>query len=185
MKHVYHQKSHFKACLIINISTMMTMITHHMSLIVFTGWFSWFILHVWCTIPCRCFRVENLRNVFLKTYYLDPCHLYATYVSTWMANVELEHLTDKDLYLFIEKGVGGAISGIRKKLIWRNSLYTWCTYIDGYNLYMDGVCDNLVFTLNIQRHGYILKVGLRYRLELHVLQIVILSQTALRIYKPW
>ena len=50
---------------------------------------------------------------------------------------------------------------------------------------MDGICDNLIFTLNIQRDGYILEVGLRYRVELYDLQVVILPQTALKIFKPW
>ena len=50
---------------------------------------------------------------------------------------------------------------------------------------MDWVCDDLILTLDIQRDGYILEVGLRYRAQLHDLQVVILPQTALRIFKPW
>ena len=50
---------------------------------------------------------ENFRSVCLKAYNLDPCHFYTSPGLAWqaclkMTGVELELLTDPDMYLFIE-----------------------------------------------------------------------------------
>ena len=60
---------------------------------------------------------ENLRNVCLKAYNLDPSHFYTSLGLAWqaclkMTEVELELLTNPDMYLFIEEGLRGGISMI-------------------------------------------------------------------------
>ena len=45
------------------------------------------------------------------------------YLGYQMSNVELEHLINQDVYLFIEKGVCGTISGIRNRFRKANNAY--------------------------------------------------------------
>ena len=61
---------------------------------------------------------ENFRSVCLKAYNLDPCHFYTS--PAWqaclkMTGVELDFLTNPDMYLFIEEGLHGGISMISNR----------------------------------------------------------------------
>ena len=58
---------------------------------------------------------ENLRNICLQQYKLDPANYYTSPGLSWDAllkktNVNLELLTDYDMHLMIEKGLRGGIS---------------------------------------------------------------------------
>ena len=63
---------------------------------------------------------ENFINACLKFYKLDPCHYFSSPGLSWdtmlkMTGVKLEKIFDIDMYLFIEKGLKGAISYIAKR----------------------------------------------------------------------
>ncbi|XP_057299328.1 uncharacterized protein LOC130629953 [Hydractinia symbiolongicarpus] len=55
---------------------------------------------------------ENFRSTCLEYYKLGPCHYYTSLELSWdsmlkMTKVELELMTDVDMFLFIEKGLRG------------------------------------------------------------------------------
>ena len=55
---------------------------------------------------------ENFRNMFIKVYELDPAHFLSAPGFAWQAclkitEVKLELLTDGDMLLMVEKGIGG------------------------------------------------------------------------------
>jgi hypothetical protein len=61
--------------------------------------------------------VKTSETSVLKAYNLDPCHFYtslrlASQACLKMTEVELELLTNPDMYLFIEEGLHGGISMI-------------------------------------------------------------------------
>ena len=83
-------------------------------------------------------------------YELDPCHYFSSPGLSWdaifkMTGIELELISDIDMYLFIEKGMRGGISYIAKRHSKANNKYMECydsskesiyiTYPDAYNLY--------------------------------------------------
>jgi hypothetical protein len=93
---------------------------------------------------------ENFRNVCLKAYNLDPCHFYTSPGLAWqaclkMTEVELELLTDPDMYLFVEEGLHGGISMISNRFSKSNNPYvpdydsdqdsSYVMYLDANNLY--------------------------------------------------
>ena len=115
---------------------------------------------------------ENLRNVFPKAYNLDPsCDLYASTALVWQVclnfNGQCRTWTLKRprcdstclwkkmfAVLFLESEIVSAkltTYTFRTTLPKKKLISTWSTYLDAHNLYMDGVCDKLIFTLNIQR----------------------------------
>ena len=69
--------------------------------------------------------------MFLKSSYygLDPCHYFSSPGLSWDAmpkttKIELELISDIDMYLFIEKGMRGGISYIAKRHSKANNKYT-------------------------------------------------------------
>ena len=93
---------------------------------------------------------ENFRKTCLEYYKLDPCHYFSSPGLAWnamlkMTKVELELLTDVDMYLFIEKGLRGGISYIANRYGKANNKYMkeydekapskYITYLDANNLY--------------------------------------------------
>ena len=63
---------------------------------------------------------ENFIDMCLKFYKIDPCHYSSSQGLSWyvmlkMTGVELEKITDTDIYLLIEKGLRGGISYIAKR----------------------------------------------------------------------
>lgn len=93
---------------------------------------------------------ENFRNVCYKHYGLDPCWYYTAPGLAWDAmlkstSVELELITDPDMYLFIEKGIRGGIVQSVKKYAKANNKYlpkydtskpsNYIMYLDANNLY--------------------------------------------------
>ena len=58
---------------------------------------------------------ENFRKTAMATYGLDPVHYYTLPGYSWdcllkCTNIELEQITEPDMYLFVEKGLRGGIS---------------------------------------------------------------------------
>ena len=93
---------------------------------------------------------QNVRSVCLKAYNLDPCHFYTSPGIVWqaclkMTEVELELLTDLDIYLFNEEGLRGEISMITNRFSKANNSYvpdydptqenSYVMYFDANNLY--------------------------------------------------
>jgi hypothetical protein len=143
---------------------------------------------------------ENFRNVCLKAYNLDPCHFYTSPGLAWqaclkMTEVELQLLTDPDMYLFIEEGLRGGISMISNRFSKANNPYvpdydpdqdsSYLMYLDANNLYgwamsqplptgeFDWLNEQEISNLDITQitddseEGYILEVDLKYPKELH------------------
>ena len=86
----------------------------------------------------------------LKFYGLDPCHQFSSPGLSWdailkMTGVKLEKISDIDKYLFIGKGLRGAISYITKRYAKANNKYTndydpknestFISYLDMNNIY--------------------------------------------------
>ena len=93
---------------------------------------------------------EKFIYTCLKFYGLHPCHYFSCPGLSWdvmlkMTGVKLEEISDVDKYLFIKKGLRGAISYIAKKYAKANNKYMndydpkksskFVTYLDMNNLY--------------------------------------------------
>ena len=94
---------------------------------------------------------ENIRDVCMKHYGLDPAWYYTAPGLTWDAalkitNIELELLSDYDMLLMIQKGIRGEISMISNRYGTANNKYldsaygeskesTYIQYLDANNLY--------------------------------------------------
>ena len=94
--------------------------------------------------------MENYRNVCIDNYGLDPLWYYTAPGLAWdavlkISKIELELLTDPDMYLIIEDGIRGGISTIMKRYTKANNPYTndfdpekentYIQYLDANNLY--------------------------------------------------
>ena len=150
-----------------------------------------------------------LADVFEKSistcfdyYRLDPCHCFSSPGLSWdamlkMTGIELDLISDIDMYLFIETGMRGGISYIAKRHNKKNNKYVECydngkeskciTHLDANNLCGWAMSQCLPysgfkrlnqkeisdFCLNsISENssiGYILEVDLEYPSELHEL----------------
>ena len=69
---------------------------------------------------------EKSIDMCLKYYGLDPCHYFSSPRLSWdailkMIGIELELISDIDMYLVIEKGMRGGVSYIVKKFIKSNN----------------------------------------------------------------
>ena len=93
---------------------------------------------------------EKFIDTCLKYYGLDPCHYFSSPGLSWnamlkMTGVKLEKTSDIDKYLFIGKGLRGAISYIAKRYVKAHNKYmndydpkkqlTFISYLDMNNLY--------------------------------------------------
>ncbi|KAK3748543.1 hypothetical protein QZH41_001377 [Actinostola sp. cb2023] len=148
--------------------------------------------------------LADIFEVFRKTcrehYKLDPAHYYTSPGLSWDALlrktwIELELLTDYDMYLFIEKGLRGGISMVSKRHAKANNHLVegydsskpsiHLLYLDANNLYGWAMsqplpvgnfrwvenCHTLEGTITEHPadspEGYILEVDLEYPVELH------------------
>jgi hypothetical protein len=90
---------------------------------------------------------EIFRDVSMTNHRLDPAHYLITPSLTWDAclkytNVELELITDSEIFLFFESAMRGGISIISNRYAWANNLYLEPKEYDGsqphsYIYYMD------------------------------------------------
>ena len=138
---------------------------------------------------------ENFRNIYLKTYKLDPANYYPGL--SWDAllkktNVNLELLTDYDMHLMIEKGLRGGISMVSNRHAKANNPLledfdpnkksSYIMYLDANNLYGWAMVQHLPTSgfkwsstsiEDILKHpinnkvGFIFEVDLEYPDELH------------------
>ena len=64
--------------------------------------------------------LKKIISICLDYYGLDPCHYFSSPRLSWDAmfkitEIELELISDIDIYLFVEKGMRGGISYIAKR----------------------------------------------------------------------
>ena len=146
---------------------------------------------------------ENFRKTSIDTYKLDPCHYVGTPSFGWDAmllktKVELDLMTDCDMYQFFERGIRGGQSVIFKKYAKANNKYlndynpeeksTYISYLDANNLYgvsmscklpygdfewVKGedlsINDIMKYNEETDDIAYVLEVDLEYPDELHEL----------------
>ena len=143
---------------------------------------------------------ENFRKTCLEYYRLDPCHYFTSPGLSWdamlkMTEVNLELITDIDMYQFVEKGMRGGISYIANRYGKANNKYMqnhnpneeskYLMYLDANNLYGWAMSQylptgnfkwlnekqiNQINWSNIDaenKKGYLLEVDLEYPHELH------------------
>ena len=72
---------------------------------------------------------EKFINTCLEYYGLDPCHYFSSPGLSWhamikMTEIELELISDIDMYLFLEKGMRGGISYVDKRYSKANDKHT-------------------------------------------------------------
>ena len=142
--------------------------------------------------------MENYRNVCIDHYGLDPLWYYTAPGLAWdaalkISKVELDLLTDPNMYLMIENGIRGGISTITKRYAKANNKYmkeynpeeesVFIPYLDANNLYGWAVSKPLPTDsfkwmteeelvswdsiCNEKGKGCILEVDLEYPEELH------------------
>ena len=93
---------------------------------------------------------ESFRKTCLKYYKIDPCHYFTSPGLSWsamlkMTNIELELMTDVDMFQFIKKGMRGGVSYIANRYGKANNKYMknhdknaqskYIIYLDANNLY--------------------------------------------------
>lgn len=141
---------------------------------------------------------ENFRNVAMEYYELDPCHYISLPSYAWdamlkLTGVELENITNIDMYNMISKGLRGGISMITHRHARANNKYmkdydnkqesSFITYLDANNLYGLAMtkylpCEGFKFidAFNIDKvlstyaendTGYIVECDLEYPENIH------------------
>ena len=135
---------------------------------------------------------ENFRGLCLEKYGLDPAHFFTAPGLAWNAalkitGIELELITDPNMYLFIEKGIRGGVSTITHRYSAANSKYMknydptkeskYIEYLDANNLYGWAMSQKLPISgfkwvdseeyNNWKNYPCILEVDMDYPKELH------------------
>ena len=143
---------------------------------------------------------ENFRKTCLQYYKLDPCHYFTSPGLSWdamlkMTKMQLELMTDIDMFQFIEKGMRGGTSYIVNRYGKANNRYMktydekapskYIMYLDANNLYgwamsqylpnggFRWMTEKQINNINLSKYsenskkGLILEVDLAYPKELH------------------
>ena len=143
---------------------------------------------------------ENFRKTCLQYYKLDPCHYFTSPGLSWdamlkMTNIQLELMTDIDMFQFIEKGMRGGISYIANRYGKANNKYMskydenkpskYIMYLDANNLYgwamsqylptggFKWLTEKQINKINLAQYnensnkGLLIEVDLGYPKELH------------------
>ena len=143
---------------------------------------------------------ENFRKTCLQYYKLDPCHYFTSPGLSWdamlkMTNIQLELMTDIDMFQFIEKGMRGGISYIANRYGKANNRFMkeydqkapskYIMYLDANNLYgwamsqylptggFKWLTEKQINKINLAQYyedsnkGLLLEVDLEYPKELH------------------
>ena len=147
---------------------------------------------------------ENFRDVSMTNYGLDPAHYLTTPSLTWdacltLTNIELELITDPEIFLFFESGMRGGMSVISHRYarainpylkredydstephsyicyLEANNLYDWAMSqyltIGGFRFLSEEEIASIKWT-NVSDEsetGYVLECDLEYPSELHEL----------------
>ena len=143
---------------------------------------------------------ENFRKTCLQYYKLDPCHYFTSPGLSWdamlkMTNIQLELMTDIDMFQFVETGMRGDISYIANRYGKANNKYMreydekapskYIMYLDANNLYgwamsqylptggFKWMTEKQINKIDLAKYnenskkGLILEVDLEYPKELH------------------
>ena len=143
---------------------------------------------------------ENFRKTCLQYYKLDPCHYFTSPGLSWdamlkMTNIQLELMTDIDMFQFIEKDMRGGVSYICNRFAKANNKYMrkydekapskYIMYLDANNLYgwamsqypptggFKWLTEKQINKINLAQYnednnkGLLLEVDLEYPKELH------------------
>ena len=143
---------------------------------------------------------ENFRKTCLEYYKLDPCHYFTSPGLSWdamlkMTKMQLELMTDIDMFQFIEKGLRGGTSYIANRYGEANNKYMktydekapskYIMYLDANNLYgwamsqclpyggFRWMTEKQISNINLSKYnanskkGLILEVDLEYPEKLH------------------
>ncbi|XP_068738994.1 uncharacterized protein [Montipora capricornis] len=143
---------------------------------------------------------ENFRKTCLEYYKLDPCHYFTSPGLSWdamlkMTKMQLQLMTDIDMFQFIEKGMRGGTSYIANRYGATNNKYMktydekapskYIMYLDANNLYgwamsqylpnggFRWMTEKQINNINLSKYnenckkGLILEVDLAYPEELH------------------
>ena len=139
---------------------------------------------------------ENFRRTAMATYGLDPAWYYTLPGYSWdcllkCTNIELEQITEPDMYLFVEKGLRGGISMVSHRHAIANNPQmenydpeqptSFLMYLDANNLYGWAMSqpmpiggfqwvdysEQILQTPVDADHGYTLEVDLEYPASLH------------------
>ena len=107
-------------------------------------------LYLTCDVLLLADVFGKFRNTSLKNYGLCPSHYLSAPVLSWdamlnLTKVELELITDPDMYIFFEEGVRGGVSYISNRYNKTNNKYLkfynpkqeskHIIYLDANNLY--------------------------------------------------
>ena len=142
--------------------------------------------------------MESFRSLCLDIYKLDPCHYVSSPSLAFDAmlkhtSVELELLSDVDMYLFFEKGIRGRYSAITHRMATANNKYidgfnpdlpsSYIMYLDANNLYGWAMSnplphsnfkwedvskyEEIIESDAVADRGYVLEVDLSYPSNLH------------------
>ena len=143
---------------------------------------------------------ENFRKTCIQYYKLDPANYFSSPGLSWdamlkMTNIQLELMTDIDMFQFIEKGMRGGISYIANRYGKANNKYMskydenkpskYIMYLDANNLYgwamsqylptggFKWLTEKQIDKINLAQYnedsnkGLLIEVDLEYPKELH------------------
>ena len=143
---------------------------------------------------------ENFRKTCIQYYKLDPANYFSSPGLSWdamlkMTNIQLELMTDIDMFQFIEKGMRGGISYIANRYGKANNKYMskydenmpskYIMYLDANNLYgwamsqylptggFKWLTEKQINKINLAQYnedsnkGLLIEVDLEYPKELH------------------
>ena len=143
---------------------------------------------------------ENFRKTCIQYYKLDPANYFSSPGLSWdamlkMTNIQLELMTDIDMFQFIEKGMRGGISYIANRFRKANNKYMskydenmpskYIMYLDANNLYGWSMSQHLptggfkwmtekqINKINLAQYnedsnkGLLIEVDLEYPKDLH------------------
>ena len=98
--------------------------------------------------------LQKLINICLEYYGLDPCHYFSSHRLSWdamlkMTRIELELISENDIYLFVENGQREGISCIVQRFSKANNKYIkfydnsnlskYIMYLNANNLYFSAM----------------------------------------------
>ena len=112
--------------------------------------FDYMELYVKTDALILCDVLQNFRKLCLDYYGLDFCHYMSLPRFSWdamlkMTNVNIEYMTDIDMYTFIEKNLRGGVTTVNHRQFKANNPYlddydsakptSFIHYVDANNLY--------------------------------------------------